>query len=182
MRLFFSKRIPHFHRILLIESGSRQLMDEFLPKLARETNPGLKADVVTCFQGRPQGFDEHGVFLYQVADYAGSVGRKKLVETLRENRYDLIGLMCTEQPIMTKWKWMLAARVPAKLFIINENLDFFFVDYSNWKIIAEFALVRAGLYGASAVSTLGRAILLPFTLLYLLLFAIFVHLRRRVRA
>lgn len=181
MRLFFSRRIPDFRRILLIESGSRHLMDEFLPKLVRETNPGLRADVVTCFQGRPQGFDEHGVFLYNIADFPGTEGRKKLVETLRANQYDLIGIMCVEQPIMTKWKWMLAARVPAKMFIVNENLDFFIFDYSQWKIIGEFALVRAGLYGASAVSTLGRAILLPFTLLYLALFAMFVFLRRRVR-
>lgn len=182
MRLFFSRRCPEFRRILLVESGTRQLMDDFLPKLARETNPNLKADIVTCFQGTPSGFEEYGLYRYDVNDYSGKIGRQKLMEFLLANRYDLIGIMCTEQPIMTKWKWMLAARIPAKLFIVNENMDFFLADYSNWKIIVEFALVRAGLAGASAVSTIARALLLPFSLLFLMLFAVYVHLLRRVRA
>ena len=69
---------------------------------------------------------------------------------------------------MTKWKWALAAQVPAKLFVVNENGDFFWVDYTNWRIIVHFFLFRAGLTGAEAVPTLTRLALFPFTLLFLL--------------
>jgi len=182
MRLFFSQEIPPFERVLLVESGTRALMDDFLPKLARDTNPNIRVDLVTCYQGQPRGFEELGIYHYDIADYATPASRQQLLQLLRHNKYDLIGIMCTEHPIMTKWKWMLAARVPAKLFIINENLDFFLVDYSNWKVMFEFMLVRVGLYGSSAASTIARALLTPFTLLYLLLYAMVIHLRRKVRA
>jgi hypothetical protein len=82
---------------------------------------------------------------------------------------------------MTKWKWALAAHVPAKLFVVNENGDFFWADYSNWKIIIHFLLFRAGLTGADAVPTLTRLALFPFTLAFLLLYAGVAHLRRKLR-
>ena len=77
--------------------------------------------------------------------------------------------------------WWLAAKVPAKLFIINENGDYFWVDWSQWRIIAHFALFRAGLTGAGAVPTLARLLFFPFTFAYLLSFAGWVHLKRRLR-
>jgi hypothetical protein len=80
---------------------------------------------------------------------------------------------------MTKWKWMVAAQVPAKLFVLNENGDYFWVDYTNWKLILHFFTFRAGLTGSGAVMTPVRLLLLPFTFLYLLAFAAWVNLRRR---
>ena len=50
---------------------------------------------------------------------------------------------------MTKWKWMLAARLPAKVFVINEFADFFWLDCGHWRNIAEFARVRLGLSGSA---------------------------------
>ena len=82
---------------------------------------------------------------------------------------------------MTKWKWALAAQIPAKLFVVNENGDFFWVDYTNWRIIVHFFLFRAGLTGAEAVPTLTRLALFPFTLLFLLAYASWVQLRRKMR-
>jgi len=76
---------------------------------------------------------------------------------------------------------VLAARLPAKVIVINENGDYFWFDYSNWRIIGYFALLRAGLAGPGAVRGLARVALFPFTLLYLLLYAAAVHLRRGCR-
>jgi hypothetical protein len=81
---------------------------------------------------------------------------------------------------MTKWKWVIAARLPAKFFILNENGDYFWLDYGHWALIRHFALYRAGLAGAGAVRTLARLALFPFTLLFLLCYAAAVHLTRRV--
>ncbi|MBY0374139.1 MAG: hypothetical protein K2Q23_09110, partial [Bryobacteraceae bacterium] len=108
--------------------------------------------------------------------------RQQLVRELSANRYDVIGILCTGEPIMTKWKWMLAARIPAKLFIVNENGDWFWVDYSNWRTIWQFASYRAGLSGSGAITTPARLILFPFTLLYLLLYAFRLHTLRFLRS
>ncbi len=82
---------------------------------------------------------------------------------------------------MTKWKWAIAAQLPAKVFVINENADWFWLDRGHWSAIRHFALFRAGLTGSGALRTMGRILLFPFTLLYLLLYASIIHLRRAVR-
>ena len=75
-------------------------------------------------------------------------------------------MICSAEPIMAKWKWAIALHVPAKVLIVNENVDYFWFDWSNRKIIGEFALFRAGLTGADAVRSIARLVFFPFTLLY----------------
>jgi hypothetical protein len=82
---------------------------------------------------------------------------------------------------MAKWKWVLASRIPAKLFIINENGDYFWFDRLHLGAIRQFVLFRSGLAGSGAVRTLVRLISFPFTLLYLLLYATSVHTLRALR-
>ena len=81
---------------------------------------------------------------------------------------------------MTKWKWWLAAKIPAKLFIVNENCDFFWTDRGQWRLMLHFVFFRAGLTGAAAVPAIARLLFFPVTLSYLLLYAATVHLRRRI--
>jgi hypothetical protein len=92
-----------------------------------------------------------------------------------------MGIICSGEPVMTKWKWMLGLRIPAKVFVINENGDYFWADRTNLKIIRQFVFLRAGLAGAGAVRTIARMLSFPFTLLYLLLYATTVHTRRALR-
>ena len=82
---------------------------------------------------------------------------------------------------MTKWKWAIAFGVPAKVFVLNENGDYFWMDWSNWATMRHFVLFRAGLAGPGAVRTIGRLFLFPLTLLYLLSFAAIVHTKRWAR-
>ena len=82
---------------------------------------------------------------------------------------------------MTKWKWALAARLPGKVFVLNENGDYFWLDHGHLAQIRYFILFRAGLTGSGAVRTLARVVLFPFSLLYLILYAITVHFRRILR-
>ena len=93
-----------------------------------------------------------------------------------------MGIVCSGEPLMTKWKAALLWQVPAKVFVINENGDYFWLDRLHLKPIREFVLLRAGLAGAGAVRTLARLISFPFTLLYLLLYATVVHTRRALRS
>ena len=76
---------------------------------------------------------------------------------------------------------MLGGAAFAKIFVVNENADFFWLDWGHWKTITHFVSFRAGITGAAAVPTLARMLFFPVTFLYLLLFAGAVHLRRRIR-
>jgi hypothetical protein len=177
---FFSRRIPNLDRVLLVESGSRDLVEELLPGLYKQYGDRIRIDLVTCYAGSPRQLRPDSD-IYRVTDYPSGPARQKLFEELRARRYSVVGILCTDEPIMTKWKWALAWKVPAKLFILNENGDYFWVHWSEIGTIRHFLLFRAGLTEAGAVRTITRLLLFPFTVLYLLLFAAFAHLGRSLR-
>ncbi|MGA2602279.1 MAG: hypothetical protein ABSH09_35385 [Bryobacteraceae bacterium] len=180
MRFFLSTALPPYDRVLLIESGSRELFEDLLAGLYRK-HPNMQADLVTCYAGVPQHFkSDHGK-VYRIHNYPDARARRAFYSELAGNRYNMIIMICAAQPIMTKWKWMLVARVRKKVLILNENGDYFYFDRGNLSTIREFVLFRAGMSGAVAVRTLSRLIAFPFALLYLILFAAAVHLRRKLR-
>ncbi len=181
VRYFLSRRLPSSDAILLVESGSRALLEAVLPSLRETWGDDVFIDVVTCYSKVPQGFSPETTRIYRVSDYRGSQARRKLYRELARNRYGAMGIICSGEPVMMKWKWVLAARLRAKVFIINENGDYFWLDRGHLTPLRELVLERAGLAGAGAVRTLSRVISFPFTLLYLLLYAATVHGRRALR-
>lgn len=178
MRHFFRRDIPPLTRILLVESGSRHLFDTLIPKLYQMFGDAIEIDLVTCFAGVPEGFRGN---VSRVTDYTDPASRLQLLNQLKARDYTAAGIICAAEPIMTKWKWWLAAKIPAKLFVINENCDFFWVDWGQWRVIVHFMFFRAGLTGAAAVPAIARLLFFPFTLTYLLLYAGVVHLRRKIQ-
>lgn len=181
MRYFFTGRLPDVSSILLVESGSRELLEKLLPGLRQTWGVDTPIDLVSCYATLPQGFDAASTHVYRVGDYRGREGRRKLYRELAARRYSLMGIVCSEEPLMFKWKWALTARVPSKVFVINENGDYFWLDRRHLKPIRQFVLLRAGLAGAGAVRTLARVISFPFTLLFLLAYATTVHSLRALR-
>lgn len=184
MRYFFRRKIPPFTRVLLVESGSRQLMEDLLPGLYSLYGDRMQLDLVTCYAGAPKGFRASGR-VYRVTDYPDGDTRARFFREMKANAYTVSGIICSAEPIMTKWKWALALRLPAKVFVLNENGDYFWLDSAHLKNIRHFIAFRSGLAGAGAVPAIGRILLFPFALLYLLLYAAAVHtLRwsRKVRA
>lgn len=149
-----------------------------IPLFRQMYDEAAEVDVITCYAGAPQGLAGR---IYRVADYATPEARKALFAELRERGYGAIGILCSAEPIMTKWKIALPARVPAKLLIVNENADFFWCDAGNWKLIGRFVLFRTGITGASAVPAIGRLLFFPLTAAYLLAYAAAVHFRRALR-
>jgi hypothetical protein len=147
--------------------------------LRRGYGNDVRIDLVSCYATRPQGFGD-ATRIYRVADFQGRDGRRKLYRELGRNGYSAMGIVCSNEPLMTKWKIALAYQVPAKIFVINENADYFWFDRVHLKQVRRFVLLRAGLAGAGAVRTLARAISFPFTLFYLLLYATLVHARRGI--
>jgi hypothetical protein len=166
---------------VLVESGSRYLLDELLPGIYSHHPHLERVDLITCYPGAPAAFDHARGRILRVHEFRGGAGRARLYAHLKETGYNICGIICSGEAIMTKWKWAVAAHSPSKVFILNENGDYFWVDRSQLSVIRKFVMYRAGLSGANAVSTLGRLVLFPFTLAYLLAFAGWVHLRRKVR-
>jgi hypothetical protein len=167
--------------ILLVESGSRQLLERVVSNLRQNWGNDIFIDLVTCFSGLPDGFRPETTRVYSVAEYRGRTLRRRLYRQLRQNRYAFTGIICSGEPLMTKWKWAVALRVPAKVFVINENADYFWFDRRNWNKVRILAMQRSGLAGAGAARMLAQILAFPFTLLYLLLYASVVHTRRALR-
>lgn len=181
MRYLLTGRLPAVHSILLVESGTRGLVEGLVNGLRQSWGSEIFIDLVTCYATLPKGFESHNTRIYRVADYRGREARARLYRELAQNHYSLAGIICSGEPVMTKWKWVLALRIPAKIFIINENGDYFWLDRKHLGPIRRFVLYRSGLAGAGAVRTIVRLISFPFTLLYLLLYATSVHARRALR-
>lgn len=182
MRYFLTGRLPDVKSILLVESGSRALVEKVIPGLRQVWGDRIAIDLVSCFNTLPEGFDRETTRVYRVSDYRGRDGRRKLYRELIASRYSLMGVVCSGEPLMTKWKAALLWQVPAKVFVINENGDYFWLDRLHLKPIREFVLMRAGLAEAGAARTLVRLVSFPVTLLYLSLYAAAVHARRALRA
>jgi hypothetical protein len=180
MRYVLSRAEPQGTRILLIESGSRSLMESTVPLLLDTWAGDYQMDLVTCYGGIPASLPAD-TRVFRVHDYPTPERRQDLIRELRSRDYAYMGLICSAEPIMTKWKWLLALRVPAKAFIINENGDYFWLNRENHAVVREFALVRAGLSGAGAGRTLARLAVFPFAVIYLLLYALSAHARRALR-
>jgi hypothetical protein len=179
MRFFLSNRIPPFDRVVLIESGSRQLFEDLLPGLYELYGESMEVDLVTCYAGAPKGFRTDRGKVFRITEYNS---REQVVRDLKARGHSITGIICSDEPIMTKWKWMLALRLRGKLFILNENGDYFWFDRANFGTLVHFALFRLGLAGAGAVMTIGRILLFPVSLIYLLAFAGIVHAKRKARA
>jgi hypothetical protein len=180
VRYFLTRREPPPARLLLIESGSRSLLEGILPHLRTAWASEAEIDLVTCYAGLPAGFGSDTV-VYRVTDYGSSQGRKELIRILRSRGYNFAGMICSGEPIMSKWKWLIALRVPAKIFVLNENGDYFWLHRDNAATIRRFSMARLGLSGAGAIRTIGRLLLFPFSVLFLLLYAFIAHSGRFAR-
>jgi hypothetical protein len=154
------------------------LIDKIIPTLLDIWGEAIRIDLVTCFAGAPAGINGT---VYRVTDYVTPETRKALVRELTANGYQTLGIICSAEPIMSKWKWLLVARVPAMVFILNENGDYVWLDRPHAAVLWEFVRLRTGLAGAGAARTLIRLALFPFSLAYLILYATSVHARRALR-
>ncbi len=181
VRYFLTGRLPEPTSILLVESGSRAVIEKVIRGLRQTWGEEIPIDLVSCFATLPEGFRAESTRVYRVTDYRGREGRRRLYRELIAGQYSLMGIVCSGEPLMTKWKAVLTWKIPAKVFVINENGDYFWLDGLHHKTIRQFVLLRAGLAEAGAARTLVRMISFPFTFLYLLLYATAVHTRRALR-
>lgn len=181
MDLFFSRRIPEFTNLVLVESGPRDLFDEYIGHLYKQHGQDIRIDLVTCYAGQPAGFRESNGKVYRVQDYRGWEGARRLAQELRAQQPTVLGIICAGVPVMAKWKWHLAAVLKAKVFVMNENGDYFYVDYSNWNVMLHFMAFRAGMSGEGGVWMPLRMLVFPFGMAFFGAYAAWLHGRRWIR-
>jgi hypothetical protein len=157
-------------------------------------NDGLSVDGLGNDGQGNGGLNNHGAGLnaaqrqdarppkvWRVTDCPDTDSRWELLWRIRYERHAVTAIICSGSPIMMAWKLATLALLPSKFLIINENADFFWLDRSQLSALTNLLTQRAGLQQDLAVRIIGRAILFPLTLVYLLGFAACVHGRRLVR-
>jgi len=180
VRYVLRRHIPEPSRILLIESGSRHITETVIPRIRSQFGDGVSIDLVTCFHRAPDALAQKVARIYNVNNYPGVIRRLRLLSKLRSERHPIAAVVCSSERILGKWKWILVAVLPAKVLVINENADYFWLDRGHWPAIRQFMKHRAGLADAGIVRSLARLVVFPFTFLYLLLYATAVHFRRAI--
>ena len=194
MRWFFSQSVPAVDRLLLVESGPRSVAEAVVPRIRNLFGEDVPIDLLTCLRTDPKGLNSNGAGLnagqnteapaskvWRVIDCLDADSRWELLWRIRCERHPVTAIICAGSPIMMPWKLATLALLPSKFLIINENADFFWLDRSQFGALASLLTQRAGLQQDLAVRIIGRAILFPLTLVYLLGFAAWVHGRRLVR-
>jgi hypothetical protein len=187
MRYVLRQTVPPLHRVLLVESGPRALTERFLPVLRKVCGDAVEVDLFTCLPPPqpgelPGAAGNTGVgHCYRSQDYVGGSGRRKLLRLLRANDYQGLVMLCANSPLLLRWKWALALRLPVKVLIANENADCFWLDAGHWRTAKSLLVDRFGLRGTGSLRTLGQVLLFPLVLLFLAGYAIVVHLRRSLR-
>jgi hypothetical protein len=181
MRLFLRSTGVAMDRVLFIESGSRNIAERFLTHLYA-SHPAHRVDVLTCHSGSPSSFDPSRGSVISVHSVSDFSGRHRLIKGLARQGYNVVGILCSGESIMTRWKWTVALRVPAKLLIVNENTDYFWFDRANLSSIQAVVKHRFGVHTVGSPQLLIGSLLFPFVLLYLLAYAGWIHARRFLRS
>lgn len=206
MRWFLSGRAPDASRVLLIESGPRELAERVLPKLRDAFGADTAIDLLTCLptdpaqlspdQGTGEGADKavsegtgesapesipESIRVWRVSKYADDASRWGLLREIRGRRHGVAVILCAGDGIMGPWRTAALVLLPAKFLLVNENADYFWIDLAHGDHLIRFWLQRAGLLDESAANTIVQYLALPLTFTYLCLYAAGVHLIRLCR-
>jgi hypothetical protein len=175
----FRKSRPPFGRVLLVESGSRQVADRFLQHLYQYENC-VQVDVLTCFPTPPEAFQSHLGQIFLVTDPAIAEHRQQFLRAIASTPYDVVAVLRTGSGILRKWKWMIALLTRAKILVVKEGADSIFLDYGSLPRV-QINIPRLRREQVTRLRLAGEVLLMPFTILFLLLYAGQIHLGRWLR-
>jgi hypothetical protein len=174
MKGLLRKAVPPARNILLIESGSQDIFRRALEGI-RRSFPEARLHLLTCWPDAPPGpFASR----YVASDYPSNGSKVGLLRSLRRKPPDIMAVLCSKEPVMYSWKMLALLMVPAKTLIINENGDFFWLDWNNRRALRSFMQSRWGIVRTGVALTALRALAFPFTVLYLLATALWLYCRR----
>ena len=179
MKYFFRKKVPLAHDVLFIESGSPEVTRRALEGI-RQIFPGARHHLLTCWPDAPSvRFDT----VFRASKYPTWWSKLHLLLSIRRKGWEVMAILCTGERILWRWKIVALVLVPAKVLVVNENADFFWLYWGNWRTLQQLLALRWGvnLLGVNLgelCSTALRALVFPFTLLFLLLIATSLYTRR----
>ena len=179
MRFFFRNKVPAATNVLIIESVPPEVTGRAMAGL-RKLFPKARFHLLTCF---PVPSSHHYSSVYEVDKYPGWKAKLALLFRLRKKRWGIMAILCTGQRILLSWKICALLLIPSKTLIVNENADFFWLHWKNWKILLQLSASRLGLniQIRKPLVTFFRSLFFPFTLLFLLLTALFLYSRHWYR-
>ena len=178
MKWFLSGGSPEPTRILLVESGSRHLLERAVGEMKHHF-PKAHFDLCTCFPGVIQAVPVEQV--WRVND-ARSLGSKlSLARTVVRTKPPIAALLFSGEPVMFNWKMLLLAALPSKIIVINEHGDFFWLDRKNLRVLRSFVGARLGVGGDAFLRTISQVLVFPFVFLFLVFYTLVTYLARWTR-
>jgi hypothetical protein len=180
MRLVFRPIGVAMSRVLVVESGPRALAERFLAHLYA-SHPAQRVDLLTCLEGEPATLQHDRGSVISVHAHRGFAARRALIKGFARQGYDVVAILCTGYDIMTRWKWAVVLGVPAKVLIVNENADYFWLDSGNFANMRAMVRQRLNWHASASPRLFFELLAYPFVLLYLLAYAGWIHSRRALR-
>lgn len=181
MKYFFRRKFPGADDVLLIESGSPEVARRAVGKI-REHFPGARYHLLTCWPATtPESrLAPAGPYrsVFRAADYPTGWEKLRLLLSLARRKWRVLAILCTGEPVLWRWKMLALAVFPSKVLIVNENADFFWVDWAHRHHVRQFLAVRWGINRGEMAATALRALVFPLTLLFLILTALYLYARR----
>ncbi|MBI1956214.1 MAG: hypothetical protein HYS38_07445 [Acidobacteria bacterium] len=174
MKYFFRKKVPLAHDVLFIESGSPEVTRRVLEGI-RQIFPDARYHLLTCWPDAPSvRFDT----VFRASEYPSGWSKLRLLLTIRRKGWEVMAILCTGERILWRWKMLALALIPANVLVVNENADFFWLHWGNWRTLRQLLAVRWAANLGGLFWTALRALAFPFTLLFLLFIAAFLYTRR----
>jgi len=181
MKYFFRRRFPGADDVLLIESGSPEVARRALVRI-RDHFPRARYHALTCWPETAQEsrLAPEGPYqsVFHAADYPSGWEKLRLLLSLARRKWRVLAILCTGEPMLWRWKMLAVALLPSKVLIVNENADFFWVDWTHRRQVRQFLAVRWGVNRDEITATALRALVFPFTLIFLILTALYLYARR----
>jgi hypothetical protein len=175
MKYFFTGRGPAVDRILLVESGSRHVLERAIAGMTRGF-PGVRLELCTCLSGLPSGADFDRV--WRVTDAPSMSAKWQMARAIAASRPPVAAILFSGEPILFYWKAALLLLLPSKILLINENGDFFWLDGPNLPTLRQFVGARLGMNGEGMLRGVCRVVSFPFVLVFLVLAAALTYMTR----
>jgi hypothetical protein len=173
---FFNDAVPQARDILLIESGSPEVLRRALPPLRRNF-PEARLHLCTCWPDPVPGVTS----VFQATDYPSWSDKVRLLFSFRKRRWEILAVVCSNESIMFAWKVLALVLMPSKTLVINEHGDYFWLDWLHRRALRGFLATRWVFIRRDFLLAVLRALVFPLTVLYLLATALLLYLRRWYR-
>ena len=175
---FFARQPAELSRVLLIESCSREVGELLLQRFYGK--PALaRLDVLTCYPSAPSALDTRRSQLLSVHGAEAAANRRAFLKSLCRGPYDAVAIVCSGSGVLSKWKWAIAAKTRARIVFADETGQWFPFDMRHLPALAVLLLRRSNIASLPHLLwTIASILVAPFTVLFLAIYTLLVHLRR----